>query len=462
MDQELNQKIDAFIEANREQLLNDIASLVAINSVESAPAEGAPFGPGARAALDKALELAEKMGLATRNCEGYIGYAELPGADPEKYLATICHVDVVPAGEGWDADPFTMRRQNGWILGRGVMDDKGPMVTTLYALKFLKEMGVQLRYPIRALAGTNEETGMGDVEYYMSHYKAPVFCFTPDAEFPVCNGEKGHFRGKLVSPVCGGKILAFEGGVANNAVPDRASALVDVDMAGLKNAPNITLEPEDGKVRIRGWGKSGHAASPAGTVNAIGLVVDYLLANNLCNEAERKYLETVQKLHSSTAGEGLGIAASDGPFGPLTIIGGRMYMENGRMVQTMDSRYPTSTNGDILTKAVKEAIGDGAVLEDVEAADPFYIEADTPAILACIDTYNEVTGKNEKPFTMGGGTYARHFPYAVSFGPESHDMVLPSFGGPMHGANESAPVDALLQSVKIYILALLRLEQIDF
>ena len=462
MDQELNQKIDAFIEANREQLLNDIASLVAINSVETAPAEGAPFGPGARAALDKALELAEKMGLATRNCEGYIGYAELPGADPEKYLATICHVDVVPAGEGWDADPFTMRRQDGWILGRGVMDDKGPMVTTLYALKFLKEVGVQLRYPIRALAGTNEETGMGDVEYYMSHYKAPVFCFTPDAEFPVCNGEKGHFRGKLVSPVCGGKILEFEGGVANNAVPDRASALVDVDMAGLKNAPNITLEPENGKVRIRGWGKSGHAASPAGTVNAIGLVVNYLLDNGLCTETERKYLEAVRKLHSSTAGEGLGIATADGPFGPLTIIGGRMYMENGRMVQTLDSRYPTSTNGDILTKAVKEAIGDGASLEDVEAADPFYIEADTPAILACIDTYNEVTGKNEKPFTMGGGTYARHFPYAVSFGPESHDMVLPPFGGPMHGANESAPVDALLQSVKIYILALLRLEQIDF
>ena len=99
MDQELNQKIDAFIEANKEQLLDDIAALVAINSVQSEPAEGAPFGAGSRAALDKTLELAEKMGLATRNCEGYIGYAELPGADPDKYLATICHVDVVPAGE---------------------------------------------------------------------------------------------------------------------------------------------------------------------------------------------------------------------------------------------------------------------------------------------------------------------------------------------------------------------------
>ena len=462
MNQELNQKIDAFIEANRAQLLDDIAALVAVNSVESAPAEGAPFGAGARKALDTTLAIAERMGLAVHNCEGYIGYAELPGADPDKYLATICHVDVVPAGEGWAGSPFEMRRQDGWIIGRGVMDDKGPMVVTLYALKFLQEMGAQLRYPIRALAGTNEETGMKDVEYYLAHNKAPVFCFTPDAEFPVCNGEKGHFHGKLVSPVCGGVIRAFEGGVANNAVPDRASALVAVEMAGLKNAPGITLEPENGCVRVRGWGKAGHAASPEGTVNAIGLVADYLLANGLCNEAERAYLEALHKLHSSTAGAGLGIASADGPFGPLTIIGGRIYMQDGRMVQTMDSRYPTSTNGDAIAAGIRASIGSGAALEDVDSADPFYIGADTPAIRACIDTYNEVTGKDEKPFTMGGGTYARHFPYAVSFGPESHDLVLPAFGGPMHGANESAPVDALLQSVKIYILALLKLEEIDF
>ena len=84
------------------------------------------------------------------------------------------------------------------------------------------------------------------------------------------------------------------------------------------------------------------------------------------------------------------------------------------------------------------------------------------AIRACIDTYNEVTGENATPFTMGGGTYARHFPYAVSFGPEHEDMVLPEFGGPMHGANEAAPIDKLLEAVKIYIIALLRLEEIDF
>ena len=462
MDQALNQKIDAFIAANKEQLLKDIAALVAINSVESTPAEGAPFGLGARAALDKTLELAAGMGLATRNCENYIGYAELAGADPEKYLATICHVDVVPEGNGWSDDPFKMRIQDGWLLGRGVADDKGPMVTTLYALKFLKEEGIALKYPIRALVGDNEETHMNDVEYYLKNYPAPVFCFTPDAEFPVCNGEKGQFGGKLVSPVCNGVIKEFVGGVANNAVPDRASALVETDITKLKNAPNITLEPEGTGVRIRGWGKSGHAAMPAGTVNAIGLVMHYLLENDLCNEAERAYLESVMKLHCSTAGEGLGINCADGPFGPLTIIGGRIYMEDGKMVQTLDSRFPTCIDGEKIAASIRAAIGTGAELVDEKTAKPFYIEADTPAIKACIETYNEVTGENAIPFTMGGGTYARHFPYAVSFGPEHNDMVLPEFGGPMHGANEAAPIDKLLEALKIYILALLRLEEIDF
>ena len=462
MDQALNQKIDGYIAENKEQLLKDLAALVAIDSVEGEPAEGAPFGVGPRAALDKTLEIAAGMGLATRNCENYIGYAELAGADPEKYLATICHVDVVPVGNGWTADPFTMRIQDGWLLGRGVSDDKGPMIVTLYALKFLKEQGYELRYPIRALVGDNEETRMEDVEYYLKNYPAPVFCFTPDAEFLVCNGEKGHFGGKIVSPVCGGVILEMEGGVANNAVPDRASALVKTDITKLKNAPNITLEPEKDCVRIRGWGKSGHAAMPEGTRNAIGLVVDYLLDNDLCNEAERAYLEALHKLHLSTAGEGLGIACADDPFGPLTIIGGRIYMENGRLVQTIDSRFPTCTDGEKLTAQITAALGEGAKLEDAEAAEPFYIEADSPAIQACISTYNEVTGENATPFTMGGGTYARHFPYAVSFGPEHADLPLPEFGGPMHGANEAAPLNKLLEAVKIYILALLRLEEIDF
>ena len=115
--------IDAFAENNRDNILRDITRLVAVPSVEGTPEPGAPFGKGPKAALDKALEIAAELGLDTHNAEGYIGWAQTgPIADGQKYLATITHTDVVPEGNGWDADPYTVRVRDGWLLGRGVAD----------------------------------------------------------------------------------------------------------------------------------------------------------------------------------------------------------------------------------------------------------------------------------------------------------------------------------------------------
>ncbi len=463
----LTQKIDRFIAAHETDILSDIGKLIAIDSVQGEPAPDAPFGVGVKTALTETLTIAARLGLATKNCENYIGYAEVAGSDPDKYLATICHVDVVPVGNGWNSDPFEMVLRDGWMIGRGVADDKAPMIACLYALKFIQDEKIPLRYPIRALAGTNEETGMQDVDYYLEHYTAPAFCFTPDAAFPVCNGEKGGFFGIIQSkPIENGVILDFAGGVAINAVPDRASALVSADITALPEAEFITLTAEgDGKVRIDAQGIAGHAAMPQNTRNAIGLIVTYLLANDLCNDTERAYLSAIALLHTGHDGAALGIASADEPFGALTIVGGVMQMKGGMMLQTMDCRYPTSTSGAIIEAQLCETLSkyaEGAELGMHKSGDPFFISADTPAICACIDTYNEVTGENATPFTMGGGTYAKHFPYAVSFGPEHEDMELPEFGGPMHGANEAAPVDKLLEALKIYILALLKLEALDF
>ena len=455
--------IDAFAEQNRENILRDITRLVAVPSVEGTPEPGAPFGTGPKAALDKALEIAAELGLATHNAEGYIGWAETgPVAAGQKYLATITHTDVVPEGNGWDADPYTVRYKDGWILGRGVADDKGPSILCLYALKYLKDAGVELRYPVRALLGANEETGMEDVEYFEKHYEMPAFCFTPDAEFPVCNGEKGGFGGELVSPKLDGVIVNFEGGVAHNAVPDRAFCIVKAAPEQIKPVDGVTVEVENGQTVLRGWGKSGHAAMPQGTVNAIGLIVNTLLQSEICDAAETAYLKVLQTLHADTAGEALGIAADDGLFDPLTIVGGTIAMKDGVVRQSFDCRFPTNTDADKLTATMTAVCGDAATLENVNSRVPFYIDANSPAIQVLINTYNEVTGENQTPFTMGGGTYARHFPYAVSFGPEHVDMEMPEFAGPMHGANEGANFDKLIEALKIYILALLRLEEVEF
>ncbi len=456
--------IDAFAEQNRDNILRDITRLVAVPSVEGTPEPGAPFGAGPRAALDKALEIAAELGLETYNAEGYIGWAQTgPIAGGQKYLATITHTDVVPEGNGWDADPYTVRVRDGWLLGRGVSDDKGPGILCLYALKYLKDSGIELKYPVRALLGTNEETNMHDVDYYAAHYPMPAFCFTPDAEFPVCNGEKGGFNGEIVSPKLeNGVILDFQGGVARNAVPDRAFCTVRVAPDAIECTEGVTKEAgENGATVLRGQGKSGHAAMPAGTVNAISLLVDCLLHNHIGTEAEQAYLRVLQKLHAATDGSAVGIAADDGLFDPLTIIGGTIGQEDGVIRQSFDCRYPTNTDPEKMTAALEQVCGTAAHLENLTSRVPFYIAADSPAIQTLINTYNEVTGEQQTPFTMGGGTYARHFPYAVSFGPEHTDVAIPAFAGPMHGANEGAPFEKLIEALKIYILALLRLQDVE-
>ena len=154
MNQDLSRLIDQFIEENKENILWDITRLVSVPSVEEKAEPDAPFGPGPRKALDMAETIARELGLETVDLDHKAGYAVVPG-EREEYLATICHVDVVPVGEGWTSDPWTLEVKGEYLIGRGVMDDKGPAVLTLYLLKFLKEQGGALRYPVRAILGAN-------------------------------------------------------------------------------------------------------------------------------------------------------------------------------------------------------------------------------------------------------------------------------------------------------------------
>ncbi len=460
MNEELRRDIEAFVERHTESVFRDIARLVAVDSVEGQPEENAPFGPGPRKALDLGLQIAREIGLDAVDCEGRIGYAAV-GGDDERYLATITHLDVVPVGEGWKADPFTMRERDGWIIGRGVMDDKGPSVLCLYALKYLKDRGVPLRYPVRALLGANEETGMGDLSYYLAHYPAPVFCFSPDATFPLCNGEKGIYHGRMISRLPLGDILDIHGGVAPNVIPDKAEATVRAEK--LANGEFVTAEETaPGVWHLLAAGKGGHASLPKGTRNAIGVLVDYLLENKVGDENDTAFLRLIQKLHLAWDGSALGVQADDGNFEPLTIVGGVIGVENGRMFQSVDSRYPTTTSGEQIAAGIRAQAGEIAEVTVDRDAAPFYMALDNPAVQACLGAYNDFTGENARPYTIGGGTYARHFPNAVAFGPEHPERPAPDFAGPIHGVDEAACKDWLLEALKVYILALVELEKLDF
>lgn len=455
------QDIDRFVLENEASIIRDIGRLVSIPSVEGPEAADAPYGIESRRALDCALEIARELGLDAVNCENKIGYASVGEDHGQGYLATITHVDVVPAGDGWTADPFIMRERDGYLLGRGVMDDKGPSVLCLYALKYLRESGIPLRYPVRALLGSNEETGMGDVDHYIENYPAPLFCFSPDADFPLINGEKGIYHALLISRHTPENVLEINGGLVPNAVAAKASALVRA--SGLAGKGSVTVqEREPGLWQISAVGISGHASMPEGTVSAIGLLVDYLLENHIPSVGELPYFEFLARLHAATDGSGLGIQSSDDYFTPLTAVGGKISTDGGRITQTIDCRYPTSTSGDRITELLRTAGGSAA--EVIVSGDhtPFYASLENTAVQACIESYNLVTGENARPYTIGGGTYARHFPNAVAFGPEHPERPYPQFCGPIHGADEAARIFDFMEALRIYIVALLRLEALDY
>lgn len=194
-----------------------------------------------------------------------------------------------------------------------------------------------------------------------------------------------------------GVIVDFVGGVAHNAVPDRAACTVRLPESALKQTEGVTFEAgENGTTIIRGWGKSGHAAMPQGTVNAIGLIVTCLLESKVCSPAETSYLHVLHTLHATTDGSALGIAASDDVFDPLTIIGGTIEMKDGRLRQSFDCRYPTSTTAEHLTEMMTRCVAPLPRWR-MYLRVPFYIAADSPAIQTLITTYNDVTGENKKP-----------------------------------------------------------------
>ena len=184
--------ITQLIDSYKEQMLSDLAELVAVPSVSAEPDGDAPFGNECRNVLDKFLSIAQKLGFDTVNYDNHAGSAQLGSGKPE--LGILGHLDVVPVtADDWATPPFTMTIKDGKAFGRGTIDDKGPTVAALYAMKAVQDAGL-LNKPVRLIVGCSEETGSElDIEHYMKCAEMPPMVFTPDAEFPLINGEKGMF-----------------------------------------------------------------------------------------------------------------------------------------------------------------------------------------------------------------------------------------------------------------------------
>ncbi len=154
------------------EIIQKISEIIKFDSSQSTPESGAPFGKGARASLDYFLNLAKSFGFETHDYRGYAGEVIFGEG---KEFAVLAHLDVVPAGGGWTHEPFggEIDCENKKIWGRGAMDDKGPAIIALYALKALKESGFIPKRKIKLIVGCNEENGWECIEYYKKHAHMP-------------------------------------------------------------------------------------------------------------------------------------------------------------------------------------------------------------------------------------------------------------------------------------------------
>lgn len=441
-------RLDLWLEAHMEQMIKDLAGLVEIDSVAQEPADQAerdqiraPFGAKCREVLDKMLSYGKRDGIAAFDHEGYCG--SLSAGEGAVEIGIWNHLDVVPAGEGWLYEPFELNVKDGCLIGRGVQDNKGPAIAVYYALRYCREQGMLKNIRVRHIFGCQEESGMGDVEYYLSHNPAPAYSFVADSSFPVCCGEKGicHITLKTREKIEG--LCSIHGGTVCNSVPNLAEA---------------ELMNGGGKVKVCAEGIGGHAASPDNTVNAIGILAEKLKEYPLSGPLESA-VTFLQKAGSNGYGEKIGIGCRDEISGRLTCNAGVLFMEENRIGLVLDIRYPVSlTTEDFLPKLTEEAEKAGFEVTEYSDSKPYYMEKDHPFIGLLMDAWREETGLTGEPFVMGGGTYARHIPKAVAFGTGmARDLTalsLPAGHGSCHGADEAEVLDNLKKAIHIYVKAL--------
>lgn len=444
---------------------SDLKKLIAFPSVDdkNQAAPGAPFGPAVADALAFFLRLAESFGFAVHNWDGYAGTALL--GQGEECVGVLGHLDVVPAGEGWSGDPFEMREKDGYVFGRGVLDDKGPILAALFAMRLVKEAGIPLRRQVLLIAGCSEETGMEDMEYYRKHGPIPDLGFTPDAEFPVIYGEKGNIFLTLDSDdsTC---IRSFEAGTAPNIVIGQARALVDCDCVDetlfdfyLKtNDLQGSIDKTPQGVLLTVKGVPAHGSMPYNGINAGVHLLNFIAS--ACHDPLARDLHTLLK---DWKGSPEGINMQGLAMGFLTMNPGIIHVENGHAHVLVDIRYPNDTTPQAVLEGFEKACAklDSRITPAIEhAGKPLFVDPGSKLVRDLMSAYQKYSGDTFHPaFTIGGGTYAKEFDHFVAFGPEKSWEKAPEglLVGGCHQADEGIAKKDLIEAMAIYAEAIVRL-----
>ncbi|GEO79079.1 dipeptidase PepV [Companilactobacillus mindensis DSM 14500] len=450
-----------------DELINDLSELVSIDSSRDTEHKTSdfPLGPGPAKALQTFLHFADRDGFTTKNVDNLAGRIEI--GDNDDAIAILSHVDVVPEGPGWNTNPFEPVIKDGNFYARGAADDKGPGLAAYYAMKIIKELNLPTSKNVQLILGTDEESEWVGINHYMETETMPETGFSPDAEFPAINGEKGivSFKVDFPTPTIG-LVKSFAAGIRPNMVPQIADAELElnvVDAETLKaklndflNAhPEVkgSIKIEDAIAHVQIVGKGAHAMEPFNGINAATYLASYLVTLDL-NDSEKLYFGFIaDNLHLDFAGKNLGIANKDDVMGELTLSPNIYEYDATKANILLNIRYPKGDTGETLTNKINLALPTG-VTAAIEGHNqlPHFVAADDPLVQALVGAYRDHTDDDTEPFTVGGGTYGRILKHGIAYG-----AMFPGDENVMHQPNEYINIDKLLKSTAIYADAIYRL-----
>lgn len=416
--------------------------LISFHSAEGIPEEGAPFGKWVRECLDYALSVLEQNGFRTKNGNGYYGYGDVGEGE---LFGVLCHLDVVPEGDGWHYDPYGAEEVDGRVYGRGALDDKGPFAACFYAAVRLLEEGYKPTKKLRFILGCDEESGWKCMDSYCANEEMPKLGFSPDGDFPVINCEKGIVYHTIKFALPKG-VKEFKAGERANMVPNYAEVTFE-NTAEIKDKLISfgTEFAEDGNyIKVSADGVSAHGSHPEAGDNAI----IKLLKKIAC--ADEKFAELAEKFDAFD-GSRVGIKLYDEVSGGLTLNLGCARTENDEIVFELDIRHPISYKKDDITAVLKRELPDMTVEQGFFHL-PLYVAKDNELVKSLLSAYNEVTGQNADPVSIGGGTYARVLPLGVAFGP-----CFPGGNSGMHCADEYMEISDFEKMSEIYYEAFKKL-----
>lgn len=460
--------LEHYIDKHFQDTLKDIQEIIKIKTVKEESTLGAPFGLGLKKGLEETLNIARDLGFKTVNLDNYIGYAEF-GAG-EDYIGILGHIDVVPEGDHskWSVYPYSGEIVGKNMISRGALDNKGPIISALHAMKALKECIPSFNHRVRVIFGTNEESGDEDIKYYLSKEKAPKYAFTPDGQFPVVFSEKGiytfSFKDRFIKENT--SILDIVGGIRSNVVPEEARVFLKKDIydRALKELENFKEAPcafevleKESFLEIVCKGIPAHASSPQRGVNPITWLFRFL--NKIISERDslKRFVNFMDRVVGiETDGSGLNIKTKNEETGDLTLSCGivKIITENPSAISVkFNIRYPINTDESYLDstlyKVAKES-GIEFIKENHNA--PLYFSKEHPLVKKLQKVFKEVTNRDDEPVALGGGTYAKLMPNTVAFGPNFKE-----FKGNPHGFDEKMDIDMLKQGMLMYALGVLEL-----